>query len=452
VALVKIKLPDDVADYLEQNPRSGRKAIAERLNVSDRIARVYSAIGNILLSADKEHITESELNKCTVDLTIEPGKRGSATVHGYDVKEKFSRKAAIQKAIKEIDVETKEWNVVKTTIKMSDVSMKLRKRTGKLSHQYEDVTTTVTNWHVGIELKPNKLRHYQEAFDKIVANAKPVISTIPPPRVVKPKDLCGVLEPADAHIAKHAWHKETLGGDMDLPISIKKFQYGCESNLHKMSAHKLAQLHIVLGHDIIHIDNRSGMTEKGHNQLDYDSRFVKIIEQTENAVIKIIDQCLQIAPTKIIWVPGNHDFHASFHLCRAMFRRYENFKHVTFDIGPSSRKMINWGDNLIGLVHDAEGRKRVPTVNLMAQYDPWKQYWSKARFSELHTGHLHKRETITIGGTLWRRIAALSTIDAWHADGVFTDAVPCCQSFVYHKKEGVYAEYPTNITYLDGVN
>ncbi|HUX79510.1 MAG TPA: hypothetical protein VMW10_07210, partial [Alphaproteobacteria bacterium] len=298
-------------------------------------------------------------------------------------------------------------------------------------------------------LTPNKLRHYQDAFENITKNMKPILT--PPAKITLPKKemLCGVLEPADAHIAKHAWSKETCGGDMDLPISIKKFKYGCESDLNKMAMHGLSKMFVVLGHDLTHIENRSGETEKGHHQLDYDSRFIKIIQDTETALIQVIDQALQIAPTEVLWVPGNHDFHASFHLCRSMMHRYGNIKHITFNIGASQRKMISWGDNLIGLCHDAEGRKRVPTVNLLAQYEPWKSHWSKAKWTELHTGHLHKREVMTIGGTIWRRIAALSTVDEWHTTGVYTDAVPCCQSFIYHKKDGIYAEYPTNINYLD---
>jgi hypothetical protein len=256
-----------------------------------------------------------------------------------------------------------------------------------------------------------------------------------------------LLEPADAHIAKHAWDRETHGGDMNLPISIQKFQYGCESSLKKMANHDLSKIFFVVGHDLTQIDNRTGMTEKGKHHLDYDSRYVKIIEQTETALIRVVDQALQIAPVEIKWVPGNHDFHASFHLCRTLLRRYENIKHVDFDISPSIRKMIIWGDNLIGLVHDAEGRKKVPTVNLLAQHNPWKEYWSKAKWTELHSGHLHKREVMTIGSTIWRRIAALTTIDFWHSEGVFVDAVPCCQSFIYHKTDGIYAEYPTNIEY-----
>jgi len=448
---LKISLPDAIATFLKENPEAGRSVIAAKFNIGDKTARQYAAIGKMIQEYDQigEIINTAELEKCKVSTEYEAGKGGSITVTGLDLSDRFSEEGAIERALRVSKINRKEWIPGKIKIGHWDTSLKLRKRTGEKSHEYEDKPYPITHWSVSIELTPNKLKHYEGAFENIVEKMKPILTA--PAIIKKPEreDLCGLLEPADAHIAKHAWSKETLGGDMDLPISIQKFKYGCESDLNKMAMHDLSKMFIVLGHDLTHIDNKSGETEKGHHQLDYDSRFIKIIEDTEMALISIIDQAVQIAPTEVIWVPGNHDFHASFHLCRSMMHRYSNFKHVTFNIGPSPRKMIVWGDNLIGLCHDAEGRKKIPTVNLLAQYDPWKSYWSRARWTELHTGHLHKRETMTIGGTLWRRIACLSTVDEWHTDGVFTDAVPCCQSFVYHKKEGIYAEYPTNISYLE---
>lgn len=441
---IKIALPDDVGQFLIENPEAGRRVIAKRFDVDTGKARLYSGIASIISNACEDQDCKiAMLDECDVEENLTTNEKGSITVKGKCLKSEYNKEGIIKRAIGEAGVDHNEWIIDGIAVRKWHTTMKVK--VGD-----KETPTQVVNWLVGLKLKPNGRKVYSEALELLVTGLNP-IKAVSMPRLPKKEMLAGEIAPVDAHIGKYAWHEETLGGNMDVPIATKGFQDACESNLSRMASHGLSKIFLVLGHDLMHIENQAGETPASKHRLDYDTRLPIIISETEKVVVRVVDQCLQVAPTEVIWVPGNHDWHASYWLCRVLAARYANVKHVKVDIGASMRKMILWGDVLIGLAHNAEGRKKAATVNLLAQYDPWKTHWSKARWTELHTGHLHKREVTTIGGTIHRRLSALSTIDFWHANEGFTDAVPACESFVFHKKEGLWAEYVTNVDYLKAI-
>ena len=77
----------------------------------------------------------------------------------------------------------------------------------------------------------------------------------------------------------------------------------------------------------------------------------------------------------------------------------------------------------------------------------FKEEWAAAKYYEWHYGHKHKKNEIkmfpivTEGGVLLRQLTALSPIDAWHFENLFTDAVPGGEAFVWSKIHGVVANF-----------
>jgi pyoverdine/dityrosine biosynthesis protein Dit1 len=99
---------------------------------------------------------------------------------------------------------------------------------------------------------------------------------------------------------------------------------------------------------------------------------------------------------------------------------------------------------LIGWTHTLVGRHQA-WANELAQSFP--EYWAKSIHREWHHGHKHKKgevkvfPIVTQGGVLMRQLTALSPIDYWHYDNLYTDAVPGGESFVMHKEKGVIANF-----------
>ena len=194
----------------------------------------------------------------------------------------------------------------------------------------------------------------------------------------------------------------------------------------------------------MHIENYSGITPMAGHLLDTDSRFPKVAEAAFEINLKAIYKCRLIAKTEVIWIPGNHDPHASLLLTMMLREHFRNDNMVIVDVGPAKRKARLWGNLLVGWAHEINNRQSA-WANELAQAFP--QEWGKSVWREWHHGHKHKKgevkthPIITHGGVLCRQLTALSPIDAWHFENLFTDAVPGGEAFLWSKDNGVIANF-----------
>jgi hypothetical protein len=248
----------------------------------------------------------------------------------------------------------------------------------------------------------------------------------------------------DAHMGKFAWGKELNGRDYDLKIAMDDYIFATRENLTYMSGFKPEIIYYILGQDLMHTENYEGTTPKGHNVLDVDNRLPKIIYRAKEIVIKSIMECRKLSPVEVIWIPGNHDMYSSLWMAHILDAFFKDDPHVTVDYGPAVRKARLWGNTLIGWTHTLVGRHQA-WANELAQSFP--EYWAKSIHREWHHGHKHKKgevkvfPIVTQGGVLMRQLTALSPIDYWHYDNLYTDAVPGGESFVMHKEKGVIANF-----------
>ena len=454
--LLKIKVPDLIAAFLQENPDAGRTTIAEKFQIGDKPARNYAAIGKMLhdFGSLDDIIDDEKLNECKVSKEYNPGKSGSITVTGLDLSDRFSEEGAVERALRVSKLNKKEWIPSKIKIGHWDTSLKLRKRTGDKPHEYEDEPYPITHWTVSISLTPNTARPIYDAFEELFKQAPVLAAPMTPTHFPSlNKDIAAETMNNDAHFLKFGWGKETMAGDMDLKIIQTQFVNAYTANLNNIAMFNPSKIHIVVGNDLMHSENIMAETPKGKNHLDTgDTRFQKGAFGCFNSLVKTVDMSLQVAPVEILWIPGNHDYHASWWLSCMLQQRYLNYKHVTVDNGPSPKKGRLWGNLFIGWIHDASAGRANRAVNMVPQF--WPIEWGKSRFRELHTGHKHKAEVTkfspvyTVGGTIVRQCAGLTTLDYWHADELWTDAVPASESFLWHKDTGVFAWFNQNIDYL----
>jgi hypothetical protein len=185
-------------------------------------------------------------------------------------------------------------------------------------------------------------------------------------------------------------------------------------------------------------------TTSGNHDLDVDGRITKIFNVVTENVRNAIYKASTIAPVEVIWIPGNHDFFASFSLALILKAHFKDYNRVTIDAGENPRKARAWGNLLVGWTHSITGKHTVWS-NELAQAFP--ELWGKSVFREWHHGDQHKKQDVKItpvftsGGVLCRQITALSPVDQWHTTNVFTDAVPGGEAFLWSKETGVFANY-----------
>jgi hypothetical protein len=350
----------------------------------------------------------------------------------------------LEQAMDLADVDLERWLVDRYEVNNWQVTLKLKNKDGTEKPEVK------TNWQVRIWLKPRVVEPLELAIRGLIKE----IPKFTPPKnhsfSVPKGDFAAEMALYDAHIGKLAWKKEVTQGNQDLSSATAVLEKACEDNLNHLSPYKLSKIYYVLGNDFMHIENYSATTPKAGHGLDTDSRLPKIYQKAKESFLKTVYMCREVAPVEILWIPGNHDVHASFFLSEVIKEHFKNDKMVTVDNGPEHRKARLWGKLLVGFAHDGS-RRQVNFVNVLPHFFP--DLWGKSNFREWHVGHKHKKEetkywpTQSSGGTIIRQIPTLSTIDFWHYENVFVDAVPAGESFVWDKGNGVIAHYTANVKY-----
>jgi len=249
----------------------------------------------------------------------------------------------------------------------------------------------------------------------------------------------------DAHFGLLAWGKET-GEDYDLKISEQKYQAAVEDLLQKTRGCAPERIVFPLGNDFFHVNNPEGVTPAGHNALDVDGRLAKVLETGELAVIRALESCSRLAPVTVLWIPGNHDPETSFYLCRIIKAYFRNDPRVKVDCGPSPRKYLHYGQNLIGYPHGNEERHAdLPTI--MAGEN--RGTWGRVKYCEWHVGHLHKQKETrysasdTYGGIIVRTLPSLAGTDAWHFKKGYVNGRRIAEANLYDHDQGPVATYHT---------
>jgi hypothetical protein len=346
----------------------------------------------------------------------------------------------IEEAMEYANIDTEIWEAYRSKINSWEVTIGGNKtNTGK--------PETYTNWQVTVFLRRKAPNCHEDAIKQLIEkipSLKLPKSNTPVKDSGKAVELC----PFDVHFGKLAWGKETGHKDYDTNIAKRHFLDGIMTNLEHAKWHGVEKIYYILGQDIVHIEMFVPETYKGGNVLDVDSRLPKVIMAAESAVIESLYACLEIAPTEVIWIPGNHDAHASFYLCEIVKQHFRNEPMMIVDNDPKQKKARLWGTLLVGWTH--EGTKRQTNlVNILPQF--WPELWGKSQFREWHTGHKHKKDewkflpVLTEGGTIIRQIPTLSQIDAWHVEHDFVSAVPATESFIWTKNRGICDHYTANV-------
>lgn len=252
----------------------------------------------------------------------------------------------------------------------------------------------------------------------------------------------------DAHFGKLAWIGETGYRNYDTILASQDYQYAIDKSLNWSAHEKLEKIFFIVGQDLFHVDNMKNNTTNGDHAMDVDGRIPKIYRSIFRVITESIYKCRSVAPVEVIWNPGNHDYLASMSLCFALEQHFKDDKFVSVDIdmspGPITRKARLWGNLLVGWTHRIKGRENT-WGNELAQAFP--KLWGESKFREWHCGDQHLKKTqkltpqFTSGGVVIRQLTALSPVDKWHFENLFTDAVPGGESFLWSKDVGVYANY-----------
>ena len=231
---------------------------------------------------------------------------------------------------------------------------------------------------------------YMDIRDELITEMKKYAPRYPKLKRSKGQEYLLVIDPTDSHFGKLALKPEA--DDYNLEIAEKRFNDGIDELIAKVSGFQVTKIVMVLGNDILHIDNPKRTTTSGTPQ-DTDGMWWKAYEVAKRCYIKSIEKLLTIADVHLIHCPSNHDFMSGFMLSDSVASWFAHNKNVTSTINQAHRKYIVYGLNLIGFTH-GDGAKKTDLGALMAREA--KEAWSKCVFTYWYVHHLHHKEKLSL--------------------------------------------------------
>ena len=281
--------------------------------------------------------------------------------------------------------------------------------------------------------------------DKKFTNDKP---TIKPLQYDPTGEVLEICLP-DLHSGLLAWRKET-GADYDLNIVKERF-YQCALDIADRCKHRaFKKIVLVTLGDLLHFDNEEQKTTKGTFQ-QADGRLSKIFTVTLDMLIDFIDTLIEIAPTEVVYIPGNHDRVAGLMLLKAVEQAYRKQQGITFDTTPNPHKHRLYGKCLVGWTHGDLARKNMPH---WLQHQAKKEY-GISEFAEVHAGHFHSIKTIEtkldftqedeIGGIVIRHLPTLCNASYWEHQQGYTSASKTMMCFIWNEDTGLRDTWHSNI-------
>lgn len=306
--------------------------------------------------------------------------------------------------------------------------------------------TVVTLYQTDARFKPregwDELAQFRESILRDIEQHAPVYPAFPEP---EPSDDPHMLELDffDVHVGKLAWGPEIDGEHYDSKRARDAVMESLERLLKRARGYDIEQVLIPLGNDLFHTDTPDGSTTAGTRQ-DTDSRPALMAIRVKELAVAVIDRAAQVAPVRVVIVPGNHDENNAFMLGQVLDAWYRNTDRVTVDCTPTLRKYVRYGVNFIGFTHGKD-EKPADLPLLMASERPYD--WAESLFRTWHIGHVHHKKITrfnvgdTFNGVEVRVIQSLSQTDAWHYRKGYVKGRRAAEAFLWSKKDGPTGEH-----------
>lgn len=262
-------------------------------------------------------------------------------------------------------------------------------------------------------------------------------------RDIVPRGDLLVVDPADVHIGKLATFE---GGEYNIDIALERAREGIEGVVRKAEGFVVKQVLLVIGNDILHIDNPRRTTTAGTPQ-DTDGMWWDMFNAGIILYREAIKWLSEIAPVHVVYCPSNHDNVMGYCLSQCIEAYFGEYKNITFDTSMEHRKYFSWGKTLLGFSH-GDGAKQADMPILMAQEAP--QMWAQTEYRYWmlhHTHHYSKTKGLEgkdfVGVTI-RYLRSPTNPDRWHKDNGYCGGKSAVEGFVYSSEFGQEAELTHN--------
>lgn len=219
----------------------------------------------------------------------------------------------------------------------------------------------------------------------------------------------------DMHIGKRIWSEATAGDAFD-GDAARGLYMDAIRHLTAGLPNDYEAVLLPLGNDFFNVDGLSRATTKGTPQTDGEHP----LQAFDIGLLTAVDAIYylsQFGPVHVPMVPGNHDRQMTYLLGWALQAWFRTMNSVTIDNTPTLHKAYGRGNWGIVWHH---GDKLRPEQLAMLFADAYPDLWARAKYREVHQGHLHHtrdgemRATDESNGVRVRLLPSLVPADEWH--------------------------------------
>ena len=250
------------------------------------------------------------------------------------------------------------------------------------------------------------------------------------------------LEPAalilplhDLHYGKYASEAE-CGARYDRQIAEERAGRAVEFVLEQAArTARIERIITVCGtSDYLHVDrDLNGAATSSGTPQDTDGTMGEIIDGGQRLAVELIDKMRALAPTHVVYCPGNHDYHASQWMHSFLKAWYRSTDSVTFSDGYRTRQYFTYGATKGVFFHGDIRKGQLKELgNTIAREHGFGEYTMAI------SGHKHFRQADDVSGLLMHQCLSLSGSDLWHDKNLYT-GLPGLQAFVLDKERGPIA-------------
>jgi len=288
------------------------------------------------------------------------------------------------------------------------------------------------NWQVKAWLtRKTQGENFQKNFVEFLKSYTPKVFQQPAPAISHslPRG-CLVINKQDQHINKY----DILGGN-----SIGKRFNAIYDKVRKIltqgtTSNKLDKIYYIIGSDQFNSE-WTGTTTRG-TKMENLSTYHQTFESICNHEINMINLLLAYSSdVEILYVSGNHDEYAGWHLITWLKAYYNGATDITFDTSPRYRKYARYGKNALMFNH-GDAIKPPKLANMFPI--EFKHEWSSCDNYYIFTGDKHHEITMDFNGIMFYQLPALSKAKSfWDDKQGHTCTKAELQAFLIDENDGI---------------
>ena len=277
----------------------------------------------------------------------------------------------------------------------------------------------------------DRQKEFQENLVKSLKEHSPNYTKIK--RVKSDEGHLLVIDPADIHVGKLCSVFET-GTEYNSQIAVQRVLDGVEGILNKSNGFNIDKINLILGNDILHVDNPQNTTTSGTRQ-DVSGMFYDNFLMAKQLYVDVIEKLITIADVHITFNPSNHDYMSGWLLAEVIQTHFRTCKNITFDCSINHRKYFIYGNSLIGTTH-GDGAKQIDLGSLMSV--ECKELWAISEHRYFYTHHIHHKTSKDYINICVESLRSPSPADSWHHRNGYVNT-PAIEGFIHHKEKGQIA-------------